>query len=314
MPIKKEGISVYMLVSREFSYDRTTNKEPVGIFSTIKDICATEWPECPLHHFTFAYNEVVKIFQGKHVDFLPNTLPYHNLRHTVTVTLATARLLHGLKVTGEPLTGEDVEKTLISALFHDIGLLRTNGKTQLTCGLKSQANHELISSDILTKFVIKENLPAFISEECEEIIAHTNITISTADISCSPKAKLIGQIVGTADITSQMADRYYAECLAMLFIELEETGECEFESLGDMFEKTESFLMQIETRLNEQFGGIQHKYQDHFREFENDDRNLYIEGINKNLVYIKKITKAGSDNFSNHLRRTPPCLEQKKKI
>ena len=42
------------------------------------------------------HNDLATIFAGLHPDFQKNTLPYHNLRHSQMVVLATIRLFDGL--------------------------------------------------------------------------------------------------------------------------------------------------------------------------------------------------------------------------
>ncbi|MGL1932749.1 MAG: HD domain-containing protein [Desulfotalea sp.] len=285
---------------------------PSKVLSAIEEICLSEWPNAELRDFKHSYATVVEIFKGKNPYFPANKLPYHDLRHTISVTLATARLLHGLHTTDCQITEQTLEKGLICALFHDIGLLKTNnvGSNKGLCKFEIKSTHEVISSEILKTFVRNDSLSIFIAEECEEIINHTNIQIITNEIICSEDAKLLGKVLGTADITAQLADRYYTECLSLLFSEMEEEESCIFNSLLDMFKRTESFIMQIEERLETQFAGIHHKYQDHFRVYQDIDKNLYLESIGRNLDYIKQIVKDNNYNINKYLRRTPPCLEE----
>ena len=77
--------------------------------------------------FTF-YNRVfvdtVRTFIGDYEGYQASNTAYHDMTHTLSVLLATARLLHGVHVSRAPISPRGVELALVCALLHDIGYLR----------------------------------------------------------------------------------------------------------------------------------------------------------------------------------------------
>ena len=57
-----------------------------------------------------------------------------------------------------------------------------------------------------------------ISRDCATIINYTDLESDPATFDYHPhEIQLAGQVIGSADILAQMADRYYLECLPLLF-------------------------------------------------------------------------------------------------
>ena len=61
------------------------------------------------------------------------------------------------------------------------------------------------------------------SRKCSQMIQCTKLSLSPKDLVFdTEEVKLMGHILGTADIIAQMADRVYLERLPLLFDELKE--------------------------------------------------------------------------------------------
>ena len=67
--------------------------------------------------------DLTSIFSGSYPKLPENSLPYHNLRHSQMVVLATARLFHGLHCKHICVLPETLLKGLLAAYFHDTGML-----------------------------------------------------------------------------------------------------------------------------------------------------------------------------------------------
>ena len=122
--------------------------------------------------------------------------------------------------------------------------------------------------------------------------------------------QLAGQVVGSADILAQMADRYYLEALPILYKELKAGGSKQYKSTLDLMEHTSNFYHNVVLkRLTHTFSNTSQAMRVHFRERHMLDRNVYIENIDKNMNYLKMIMEKCGNEIScieTYLRRTPP--------
>lgn len=265
-----------------------------------------------LSSFKECYKHITDFFRGENPYVEKNVLPYHNLRHTRLVTLATARIFHGLHHSGKSLRGVVVEKGLLCALFHDAGMLAMRTEQHPFLDNKKGTSHEKRSSQLMRAYGIVVGLPNFFSIECEEIINHTNLSISPKSIECSVESSLIGCVIGSADLISQMADRYYLECLSSLFYEMQRDNTTEFPSLEKMMKNTKSFYHDIKKRLENELGGVHHALTHHFLHHQQINKNVYLEQIAANIEYLDIIIEKcymKNEKISDFLRRKPPTLE-----
>lgn len=254
-------------------------------------------------------NDLISFFSGSSADFQKNTLPYHNLRHSQKVVLASARLFHGLHCNQVHISPETLFKGLLAAYFHDIGMLLPEGDPALS-GTAYMENHEDRSILFLDKYAAKKGFGEDISRDCATIINYTNLDSDPATFDFhAHEIQMAGQVIGSADILAQMADRYYLECLPLLFNEQESGGINQHNSAFELMEHTANFYHNvILNRLTTTFSNTSSAMQTHFREMYKVDRNLYLENIDKNIIYLKEIISKcdGIDCLEKHLKRIPP--------
>lgn len=255
------------------------------------------------------HGDLNSYFSGSSPDFQKNTLPYHNLRHSQMVVLASARLFHGLYCNKVPILEETLFKGLLAAYFHDTGMLLEQGDpTQ--CATKYLEGHEERSIQFLANYVNQKNLGEDVARDCAIIINYTNLERDPTTLpDHSHDIQLAGQVIGSADILAQMADRYYLECLPLLFNEQETGGINQHKSALELMEHTANFYHNIVSkRLTTTFSNTSQAMQTHFRERYKIDRNLYRENIDKNILYLKSIISKCDhiDCLERYLKRTPP--------
>ncbi|MDD3815192.1 MAG: hypothetical protein PHZ02_11165 [Desulfocapsaceae bacterium] len=256
-------------------------------------------------------HDVTRLFAGNYPGFRASTTPYHNLNHTTSVALATARLLHGLTCTGQDIAIQVMELALYSAYFHDTGLLMETSD-RATSGAIYTQNHEKRSITFMTQYLAENNLSNLLPQECSAVIECTNLTVDPKDISFpSPASKLAGYILGSADILAQMADRYYLERLPFLFQELKEGGLKDHDSAIALIQDTSFFYHNIITeRLEKAFANTAEAMQVHFYQRWQINDNLYYTNIEKNIDYLKKILSLCGDKLEGlgtFLKRIPPA-------
>ncbi len=276
------------------------------IVSLVSAIC----PAADCHLIRNIYNDMTSFFSGSHPLFQKNTLLYHNLRHTQMVALATVRLFHGLHCNQIHINAKTLTKGLLSAYFHDTGMLLLEGDSA-TSGTEYIVNHEERSSLFLRRYVDSKELGQNLSEECDTIICYTNLSLDPATFAPhSHETQLAGQVVGSADILAQMADRYYLEALPTLHEELKANKTYRHASALELMIHTASFYRTtILDRLKHTFSDTSQSMRTHFRERHNIDRDLYAENINKNIDYLEQIiTKCEAEMscIQKFLKRKPP--------
>ena len=258
-----------------------------------------------LHH------DVARLFAGTYPGYRGSTTRYHNLQHTCSVVLATARLLHGLSCSGgQHISPHVLELALYSAYLHDTGLL-TQTSDKVTSGAIYTQMHEERSIALMQRYLASNNLGDLLIQECPSVIKCTDLTVDPEEISFpSPDAKLAGYVLGSADIMAQMADRYYLERLPFLFQELKEGGIETRDSAIDLIQGTTLFYHNIIIeRLEKAFANTAQAMGAHFHQRWQIKENLYYTNIEKNITYLKKILRLCEDeleDLSIFLKRIPP--------
>lgn len=260
-----------------------------------------------LHH------DVARLFGGSYPGFRASTSQYHDLRHTYSVALATARLLHGLSCTGRDISIQVMEQALYSAYFHDTGLLTKTSDEAGSSAVYIQ-RHEERSITFMARYLTLNNLPPPLIQGCSAVIECTNITLDPGDIVFpSPASKLAGYILGSADPLAQMADRYYLERLPLLFQEQREGGVETHGSAIELMENTTSFYHNIiSERLTKSFADTAQAMQAHFHQRWLINDNLYHTNITRNLDHltnILEICKAKGECLESFLKDNGACLE-----
>ncbi len=255
------------------------------------------------------HDDVTTFFSGSDPNFQKSNLPYHNLRHSQMVVLAAIRLFHGLYCNKVPVSADTLFKGLLAAYFHDTGMLLLEGDPA-DSGSEYIADHEARSILFLKNYAYRKGFREEIPRDCAIVINYTDLDSNPATFDPhSHEIQLAGQVIGSADILAQMADRYYLECLPLLFKELEAGGVNQHRSAMQLIEHTANFYHEvILKRLITTFSNTSRAMQTHFRERYMIDRNLYINNIDKNIAYSLKITSICSNMecLERYLKRTPP--------
>ena len=292
-------------LNRIFETGHTT--DPLDEFLALAEqIC----PEADCTLVRHVHRDVTAIFSGRYPGFEASITEYHNLRHTHSVVLATIRLFHGLYHENNRLPHDLILQGLLSAYFHDSGMLpQSTDEVENDTGYT--IHHEKRSIAILDLYLKTNNFPEEYRTNCATIIKYTMLDWEAEHDSVSDsELRLCGQVVGTADLLAQMADRYYVESLPLLFQEHRNSGIDRHTSAIDLMRSTLKFHEQvIKRRLDQTLGNLAPAMRTHFRIRWQIDSNIYLDNINLNLDYLRKITRDCSMDlrcWKKYLRRTPP--------
>ena len=133
----------------------------------------------------------------------------------------------------------------------------------------------------------------------------TNPALAFSDISFpDARTRLLAQIVATADLVGQMADRSYLEKLLFLNQEFKEAKFGNYQNLHDLLRQTRSFYETTrQKRLDGAYEGIYAKLACHFKDYLGAGNNYYLESIEKNIAYLEKIITLDEEEYLSMLKR-----------
>lgn len=275
-------------------YDLVNSRSPDSIYKEISAVSSLMEMDPILPSFQCVYEDIVRLFNGRYPGYRASNTKYHDLEHTLMVTLATVRLVHGCIIAGFVFQPENILTCLLAALFHDAGLIQTTGDQSGT-GAKYTIIHEMRSVDFMRKNLGPKQFSETRMSDCEQMIKCTNLRIKVRDIDFrSDEIRNLGKIVGSADLLAQMADRHYLEKLLLLFKEFEEAGLPGFESEDELLEKTEGFYKNVALkRLERDLGNVAAHMKHHFIIRWKIDQDLYQDAIANNIHFLTELLGRG---------------------
>jgi hypothetical protein len=258
-----------------------------------------------------AFEDVARLYRGQYPGYAACDTGYHDVQHVMDVTLAMARLLDGYERSRAdgPAIGERLfQLGVICAIYHDVGYIRRANDTRHVNGAEYTRTHVSRGGKFL-----REYLPTLgmddLADAAPGILHYTGYERPVAEIRLSnPMHRLIGSLLGSADIIAQMSDRCYLEkCRDRLFPEFvaggiarQKTTKGEvvvFEDGEDLLRKTPSFYANASKRLDGELGGAYRYAQSHF----GNGSNLYMEALKQNIRFAERVS-----NGAAQLRRVPP--------
>ena len=259
-----------------------------------------------------AFDDLVRLYYGDYPGYQGCDTHYHDLQHVLDVTLAMARLLDGYERSrgdGPQIERELYQLGVICALFHDCGYIRRSNDTKHDNGAAYTATHVSRGGKFLKTYLPQIGLGRF-ADVAGLVLHFTGYERAVETIKVpDPIYKLVGSLLGSADIIAQMSDRCYLEkCRDRLYPEFVAGGITTkktvkgdvvvFASAEDLLRKTPSFYQNASKRLDNDLGGAYQYAQAHF-----GGQNLYMDALKQNIRFVERATAA---NGGIELRRKPP--------
>ncbi len=249
------------------------------------------------------FKDIERLFNGKYPGYRRCSTGYHDLIHTLHCFLLMARLIHGAFINGIIFKEREVALGLISALMHDTGYIQLN-EDNTGSGGKYTLVHIERSIEVIEKYFYKNGLSLrdyIFSRDC---IKCTGLNVRIKDIHFeSHEHEVMGKILGTADLTGQMADRNYLVKLPFLYEEFKEGGITTFADELDLFRATPDFWDFTKQRFLTEYGNVDLYLRDHFRVRWGIDRDLTREAVEKNINYLKYILQHHRKGYRRFLTR-----------
>jgi hypothetical protein len=261
-----------------------------------------------------AFTDLGSLYRGGNPGYHECDTDYHDIQHVLGVTLGMARLIDGcVRATGaDTITERLFRLGIVAALYHDCGYIRHRKDTRHENGAEYTSVHVSRGARFLEEYLPKIGM-ADLAQAAARIVHFTGYEIPVDKIKVAgPEFRLIGNLLGSADILAQMADRCYLEkCYDRLYPEFVRGGiarkrhqdgseEIIFASAADLIFKTPRFYQGATKRLQQDLGGCYSYIESHF-----NGQNLYFDELQKNINHAKVI--AGDGDISR-LRRHPPNI------
>jgi hypothetical protein len=262
-------------------------ENPYEVLAEVKKIILLISLEFDFDQIDRIFVDILKLFRGHYPGYRRCNTSYHDINHTMDCLLVMAKLIHGAFVEGTIFTKRDVNLGLISALMHDTGYIQTVAENHGT-GAKYTLCHIDRSIEFMGKYFRDNNFPSECLPVCRNFLKCTGLDVKVAEIDFqSREHEILGQMLGTADIIGQMADKHYLEKLRFLYREFKEGGVPGYTDEVDLLEKTPGFWKMVKQRFELELGHVDLYLRHHFRARHGIDQDLYREAIDRNIERLQ---------------------------
>jgi len=295
--------STAALLQSRLNQNDVNNRVNVELAAEVRDeigaIFAARYPEADLSALARVFADIDALFEGRYPGYLRCDTLYHDLRHTLNMTLATARLIEGhdrVASAPERMGARRAILGVVIALLHDSGYLKRVSESGVENGAIFTKVHVSRSADFLARFLPTVGYAAE-APLAARLVHFTGEEMDVDDIKVDdPRDRLLGCMVGTADLIGQMSDRMYLEkCREYLYREfvygavaretLPDGREIvRYASPEDLIYKTPGFYEYVaRDRIHKKLDSA-----DRFAEVHFGGENRYQTEIDRNMHYLKE--------------------------
>ena len=279
------------------------NSDPGTVWKRAAAILVRTNPAYDTLPIKTVFDDVMSVFRGDYPGYSSIKTLYHDKSHTLDVFLCAVRLIHGVHISGTHLNDEEMTLIMMAALMHDIGYSQLDGEDGGT-GAQYTQTHVKRGIEFMKKYVAEHHLPSNYAIALEPMMSGTDPALKFPEIHFSnERSRLLGQIVATADLTGQMADRTYLEKLLFLYLEFKEANFGNYQNMYDLLRQTNTFYSLTREKLDGALGGMYAKLSFFFKDVMGVDNNYYLESIEKNIAYLKKVVALNEVEYLSMLKR-----------
>jgi hypothetical protein len=290
---------------------------PRAVRRAVHELFTGMYPSSPFDAVWLGFHDFERMYAGFDPDYHGIDTAYHDMQHSLDMTLAVARLIVGYEksvAARDKLGPERAMLALVAALFHDSGYLRHKTLDRGSAnGAEFTLTHVTRSGRFLERYLPQVGLEDFVPV-ISRIVHFTGYEIPLERIELEePKDFLVGHFLGTADLLAQLADRCYLEkCRDRLFPEFVLGGiafdkrdggaAVRYRSGRDLLGQTLKFYQSsVHLRLERGFNGAYRYLEAYF----GGEQNPYVYFIRKNLGFLSRVLQ---QDAWDKLRRRPPCV------
>ncbi|HWM44391.1 MAG TPA: hypothetical protein VNP36_18280 [Burkholderiales bacterium] len=292
--------------------NRVNVEDPVRVRDVVLSLYAARYPGMEPTPLERAFADFQALFEGSYPGYLACDTLYHDMRHTLDMTLALARLVDGHDRTcaaADRLGPRRAVLGVIVALLHDSGYLKRASEAAVENGAVFTKTHVSRGADFLSAYLPTVGYGAE-APMAARLVHFTGYEMEIDDIRVEDRRdRTIGCLVGTADLLGQMSDRMYLEkCREFLYQEfvwgkiarerLPDGHELvRYASPEDLIIKTPGFYEYVaRTRLQKKLCNVERYAESHF-----DGPNPYQAEIDRNMHFLLETIETAD---FNRLRRS----------
>jgi hypothetical protein len=292
------------------------NEINVESAATVRDavlgIFAARYPGAEFSAVGRAFDDLQALFEGRYPGYLACDTLYHDIRHTLDMTLAMARLVDGhdrVCAVSDRLGARRAALGVLVALLHDSGYLKRTSEGEVENGAIFTKVHVSRSADFLSRYLPTVGFGPE-AALAARLVHFTGYEMEIEDIPVDdPRDRMVGCMVGTADLVGQMSDRMYLEKVHRFLYEEFVWGNIARETLpdgrevvryasaDDLIIKTPGFYEYVaRSRLEKKLGAVDRYAEVHF-----GGPNLYQSEIDHNMDFLREAIERAD---LHRLRRT----------
>jgi hypothetical protein len=295
--------------------DTVQVSSPPAVRAAVLKLYSDTWPGAPLATLETALTDFERLFTGQTPGYLGVDTVYHDLQHSQDVVLAMARLMAGYEKShpdGPRIGAERALMGLVTALFHDSGYIRGVAEKDISNGAVFTRQHVTRGARHLARYLPTIGLADWVPV-ATRIVHFTGYEMPLDLIRVAdPCDRLVGHLLGTADMLAQMADRCYLEkCRDRLYAEFVLGDVAAHKGAGgvkvlygsglDLLRQTPKFVeATINNRLGATFGHAYRHLEPLF-----GGSNPYMDAIRQNVEYLRELARSSRWPM---LRRNPPVF------
>ena len=278
-------------------------EDPQRVREAVVTLFAARYPGADFAVLGRAFDDFQALFEGRFPGFLACDTLYHDARHTLDMTLAMARLIDGHERVCAPadrLGPRRAALGVLVALLHDTGYLKRSSEDHVANGAVFTKVHVSRSAEFAAAYLPQIGFGAE-AALAAKLVHFTGYEIDVDDIQVAePRDRMLGRLVGTADLIGQMSDRLYLEkCRDFLYPEFvwadiarEKCADgrelVRYASAADLMTKTPLFYEYVaRLRIEKKLGGV-----DRFAEAHFDGPSLYQSEIERNIRFLRQVVES----------------------
>jgi len=301
--------------------NRINVEEPQQVRDAVLSLFTARYPGADLTALHRGFNDFTALFSGCYPGYLACDTLYHDMRHSLDMTLALARLVDGydrVAAESDRLGPRRAILGVLVALLHDSGYLKRTSEAEVNNGAVFTKVHVSRSADFIATYLPKIGF-APEAALASRLVHFTCYEMEVEDIRVEDvRDRTVGCMVGAADLIGQMSDRMYLEKVHHFLYEEFVWGEIarermpdgrevvRYSSADDLIIKTPGFYEYVaRARIDKKLGGVDRYAEAHF-----GGANLYQSEIERNMNFLRETIETAD---LQRLRRSCYSLSNCKK-
>ena len=278
--------------------NRVNVEDPAQVRDSVLALFSARYPGADLTALRRGFNDFTALFSGCYPGYLACDTLYHDMRHSLDMTLALARLVDGHdRVAGaaEQLGPRRAMLGVLIALLHDAGYLKRSSEAEVDNGAVFTKVHVSRSADFIATYLPKIGF-AEEAQLASRLVHFTGYEMDVDDIRVDDiRDRVVGCMVGAADLIGQMSDRMYLEKVHSFLYEEFVWGQIarevidgrevvRYTSADDLIIKTPGFYEYVaRSRIEKKLGGVDRYAEAHF-----NGASLYQTEIERNMNFLRE--------------------------